>query len=200
MTKAEKTKALIIEKAAPLFNKRGYAGTSLSDLSEATGLTKGSIYGNFDNKDEVAVAVYLYQIERLNQRFHDYLAPERSMIRKLVKLTDYYRENWKAICDRGGCPMLNAAVEADDNLPALKKHVQQSIRNWATLLARVIEKGIEKSEIRSGVMPVEAAYTIISLLEGGMLLSKIMNDRRHIDQALERILNFIHTELEKKQI
>src|SRR6202012_5198616 len=58
MNKAERTRQFIIEKAAPLFNTKGYAGTSLSDMTEATGLTKGSIYGNFSDKDEVALACF----------------------------------------------------------------------------------------------------------------------------------------------
>lgn len=45
--KSERTRQFIIEKVAPIFNRKGYAGTSLSDLTEATGLTKGAIYGNF---------------------------------------------------------------------------------------------------------------------------------------------------------
>ncbi|MBL7756118.1 MAG: TetR family transcriptional regulator, partial [Chitinophagaceae bacterium] len=47
--KAERTRQHIIEKAAPFFNKKGYADTSLSDITAATGLTKGAIYGNFEN-------------------------------------------------------------------------------------------------------------------------------------------------------
>ncbi len=58
MNKAERTRHFIIEKAAPIFNTKGYAGTSLSDMTEATGLTKGSIYGNFADKDEVALACF----------------------------------------------------------------------------------------------------------------------------------------------
>ncbi len=60
MSKAEKTKQFIIEKTAALFNSKGYTRTSLSDISEATGLTKGSIYGNFENRDELAIAVYKF--------------------------------------------------------------------------------------------------------------------------------------------
>ena len=58
MNKAERTRQYIIEKTAPIFNKKGYAGTSLSDMTGATGLTKGSIYGNFNDKDEVALAAF----------------------------------------------------------------------------------------------------------------------------------------------
>jgi AcrR family transcriptional regulator len=43
VSKSERTKQYIIEKTAPVFNEKGYAGTSLTDLENATGLTKGSI-------------------------------------------------------------------------------------------------------------------------------------------------------------
>ena len=43
MSKAENTKAYIVEQTAPIFNKKGYIGTSLTDLTEATGLTKGCV-------------------------------------------------------------------------------------------------------------------------------------------------------------
>ena len=68
MGKAERTREFIVEKTAPLFNRKGYAGTSMSDLTEATGLTKGAIYGNFENKDEVALAAFDYNLARMVQR------------------------------------------------------------------------------------------------------------------------------------
>ncbi|RZK05397.1 MAG: TetR/AcrR family transcriptional regulator, partial [Flavobacterium sp.] len=45
MSKSEQTKQFIIEKAAPIFNKKGFAGTSMNDILEATGLAKGGVYG-----------------------------------------------------------------------------------------------------------------------------------------------------------
>jgi hypothetical protein len=42
VTKAEKTSEFIIQKVAPIFNKHGYSGTSMSDLTNATKLTKGA--------------------------------------------------------------------------------------------------------------------------------------------------------------
>ena len=52
------TKQLIIEKALPIFNQKGYNATSISDITSATGITKGAIYGNFKNKDDVALAAF----------------------------------------------------------------------------------------------------------------------------------------------
>src|SRR5215204_2574009 len=66
VSKADQTKAFIIEKTAPLFNTKGYEGTSMSDIEAATGLTKGSIYGNFTNKDEVALAVFDFNLQKID--------------------------------------------------------------------------------------------------------------------------------------
>ncbi len=43
LTKAEITTQFIIDTVAPVFNKFGYAGTSMSDITKATGLTKGAV-------------------------------------------------------------------------------------------------------------------------------------------------------------
>ena len=64
-TKAERTTAFIIETVAPIFNKHGYIGTSMSDLTEATGLTKGALYGNFENKEALALAAFEYNSVQL---------------------------------------------------------------------------------------------------------------------------------------
>jgi TetR/AcrR family transcriptional repressor of nem operon len=65
VSKADRTRQFIIETTANIFNKKGYAGTSLSDLTLATGLTKGSIYGNFENKEDVALAVFDYNHSKI---------------------------------------------------------------------------------------------------------------------------------------
>ena len=66
MGKAEDTKQAIIEQAAALFNKKGYAATSIPNITEAKGLTKGSFYGNFNNKEEIELAAFDYNIKLMN--------------------------------------------------------------------------------------------------------------------------------------
>jgi AcrR family transcriptional regulator len=197
MSKAEKTKEFIIEKSAPIFNRKGYAGTSLSDIIEATGLTKGSIYGNFENKDEVAIAVYKHNIQALEKRLADAMGDKKSASEKLIAFTEYYRTNWKKMFERGGCPIQNASIEADDNLSFLKKHVQHSIKNWVNTITRVIEEGQKSGEFKKNINAEEFAYAIITILEGGIMLSKIMNNQNLLFSALDRIVPIIHHDLKK---
>ena len=64
MTKGERTRLEIVRNAAPLFNTKGYEGTSLSDLMAATGLQKGGIYRHFASKEELAGEAFDYAWRR----------------------------------------------------------------------------------------------------------------------------------------
>jgi TetR/AcrR family transcriptional repressor of nem operon len=197
MSKAEKTKEFIIEKARPLFNKKGYAGTSMNDLTEATGLTKGAIYGNFQNKDEVAVAAFKSSITRLGKRLDDFIENQNSATEKFIGFTQYYRANWERIFDRGGCPILNASIEADDNLPFLKKHVQAGLRTLVHRISKIIEEGMDSGEFRKNINPVDHAYMFISILEGGIMLGKIENNPKYLFAGLDRMVKIMKEELLK---
>src|ERR1700733_7017871 len=95
MSKAAQTRQFIIEKAAPVFNKKGYAGTSLSDMTEATGLTKGSIYGNFADKDEVALACFDYNYEIVREQIRKEMDKFPSYRDKLLVYVDVYSNKSK---------------------------------------------------------------------------------------------------------
>lgn len=197
MTKAEKTRDYIIEKSANIFNKKGYAGTSLTDLLESTGLTKGAIYGNFTNKNEVALAVYNYNVTSLSNKLQMALCYKKTAYDKLIACTDFYRTNWKTMFEKGGCPILNASIEADDNLPCLKKSVKSSIKTWADTISTIIDQGKINGEFQSSISSADYAYSFIILIEGGMMLSKIMNNQHLLFSALDRIELIVKQEIIK---
>ncbi|AYZ14627.1 TetR/AcrR family transcriptional regulator [Chryseobacterium arthrosphaerae] len=196
MSKAEKTKQHIIEKTATLFNTKGYISTSLSDITQATGLTKGSIYGNFENKDEVAIEVYKYNAGLLSKTLSRSFGDEfSSSPDKLHAFVDFYRKNWPVVFSNGGCPLMNAATEADDSFPALKKQVKNSFQLWIDKVSSVIRQGQKNKEISEKIDAGQYASTFIMLIEGGILLSKTMGDQSFLNHALDRISYMIDHEL-----
>lgn len=195
MTKAEKTRQFIIESTAELFNKKGYAGTSLSDITEATGLTKGSIYGNFVNKDEVSKEVYLFNSKRLQQGINENLNAGMTSREKLTAFLNYYRNSIQTNLSKGGCPIMNTAIEADDTMPFLKAEVAKTFKGWADKFAAILEEGQSKNEIKNSVNISEYAYLFIMLIEGGILLTKATDNQIHLLNALDRIEKIIDTEL-----
>ncbi|MCX8533537.1 TetR/AcrR family transcriptional regulator [Chryseobacterium luquanense] len=198
MSKAEKTKQFIIEKTATLFNTKGYISTSLSDITEATGLTKGSIYGNFENKDQVAIEVYKYNSGILKKNLSKSFSEEFStMSDKLHAFVSFYRKNWQFVFERGGCPMMNAATESDDTFPELKNQVKLSFEDWTKTISEIIKYGQQNNEFKKELNSEQYASLFIILIEGGILLSKTMGDEKYLNLALDRITGLINKEIKQ---
>ncbi|WP_312389567.1 TetR/AcrR family transcriptional regulator [Chryseobacterium sp.] len=201
MSKAEKTKQFIIEKTAALFNTKGYISTTLSDITEATGLTKGSIYGNFASKDEVALEVYKYNSGILGKNMARSLSQEfPTTIDKLQAFVNFYRKNWKTVFEEGGCPLMNAATEADDTFPDLRKQVAKSFEVWIHNISEVIKDGQENGEVHQEINAEEFGSLFIMTVEGGILLSKTTGDEKYLNLALDRILLIIDKELKQNHL
>jgi TetR/AcrR family transcriptional regulator, transcriptional repressor for nem operon len=194
-SKSERTKAFILEKTASIFNKKGFAGTSLTDLTAATGLTKGALYGNFESKEAMAAAAFDYNTDLVRNTLHAKLYEGQDSISKLLTIPAFCREHFKELALRGGCAILNTAVEADDNQPLLKKKVNHTITRWKKNIELTIQQGIEEKEIKSKADPSYYASVIIALFEGGILLSKSTGDESHLHHCADKIEEIITHEL-----
>ncbi|MCS3532527.1 TetR/AcrR family transcriptional regulator [Chryseobacterium sp. JUb7] len=196
MSKAEKTKQFIIEKTASLFNTKGYLSTTLSDIALATYLTKGSIYGNFANKDELAIEVYKYNSGLLSKNMSKSFSDEfPTTMNKLHAFVDFYRKNWRSVFSNGGCPLMNAATESDDIFPSLKIQVKKSFEDWSAKISSVIIQGQKNGDLNEKANAEEYASLFIMLLEGGILLSKTTGDEKFLNLALDKITQMIDNEL-----
>jgi AcrR family transcriptional regulator len=192
MSKAGQTKAFIIEKVAPIFNMKGYAGTSLTDMTEATGLTKGSIYGNFANKDEVALAVFDHNLQKVKSIISAEMSRHHTAKEQLLAYISVYNNFLKLPFPAGGCPILNTATEADDTHPALRKKAADAINAWKNQIVRLLEKGVENKEFSASFQPEQLALTIIAMIEGGIMISKLtgkLNYRNAVMQSVETLVN-----------
>lgn len=191
MSKAEKTRAFIIEQTAPIFNIKGYAGTSLNDITKATGLTKGSIYGNFANKDEVALAVFDYSLQRVEAVIREEMDRAHSAEAKLMVYVRVYSDFTKYPLPDGGCPIMNTATEADDTHIALRKKAGAAINGWKNKIVKLIESGIKNGEFRPCDHVEQTALTIIAMIEGSIMIGQAtgkMNYRKAIMRSAEKMI------------
>lgn len=176
LSKAERTKQFIIEKTANLFNKKGYAGTSMSDLTNATGLTKGSIYGNFENKEDVALAVFDYNHSKIINEVKKRTANAPTFRAKLLVYADVYDHYSMPYFPEGGCPILNTAIEADDTNTLLKDRAAKAVIRWQKNIQEIIRAGIAAGEFKKDTDPLALALSIVALIEGGIMVSRVTDD------------------------
>ena len=191
MTKAEKTRNFIVEKTAPIFNMKGYAGTSLNDITAATGLTKGSIYGNFANKDEVALAAFDYNLNNVSSRIEAEMNQQASIKDKLLVYIDIYQKFIDGSVSEGGCPVLNTAIDADDTHPELRGRVLKAVLDWKNKIAKLVEAGIANKEINANHNPEQIALTIIAMVEGGIMISKLTSKTEYWNLIMGSLRKYV---------
>jgi len=193
MTKAERTRQFIIEQTAPIFNRKGYAGTSLNDMMDATGLTKGAIYGNFENKDAVAAAAFDYNFSRITNHLKTRILSKESAIERLLVYPEVYRDFLSIPFLQAGCPILNTSTEADDTHPLLKSKAAQALALWKSSVEKHILRGIELGEIKPDTDATRVTVVLMSLIEGAVMQAKVTNRSTELRIAMdfleEMILN-----------
>jgi AcrR family transcriptional regulator len=193
MSKAEKTKAFIIERTAPIFNSKGYAGTSLNDLMDVTGLSKGSIYGNFENKDAVALAAFDYNFALVIDHLKKQMKKRNTVIEQLLVYPETYRNFLKHPFLSAGCPIANTSTEADDTHPMLKEKASQALEYWRSSVERHLRQGIKNKEIKASININQTVGVITALIQGAILHAKVSGKINYLNASMnyleEMILN-----------
>ena len=194
LTKAERTRLYIIEKASHLFNKKGFHGTSMSDILEVTGLAKGGVYGNFKSKEEIIIEAFEYSFRKVADELIIRIKSKNNAVEKLISIVDYYYNYTEYSPIEGGCPVLNYTSHSDDSLPELQKAVVRAIRIMLETIQKIIENGQKHHQLRSSLNAAFEADILYSRIEGALLLTKVTGDTSKLNRLLDELKKYIISE------
>lgn len=190
-TKGRRTRERIVADAAALFSERGYFGSSIADVLDATGLHKGGFYNHFASKDHLALEAFDYAVSLVEERFFYALGRTTGAVNRLLAIADVIRSLIDAPALPGGCPVLNTAIEADDTMPMLRDRARQAMTNWQRLIGREVRDGVESGELRPATDPYTVATIITATLEGAVFLSKLYGDSEPMRLAVDHVGEYV---------
>jgi AcrR family transcriptional regulator len=192
-TKGERTRRRIVELAAPVFNRQGYAGASLRDLVGATGLEKGGIYNHFGSKEQLALEAYDYAMSRVTDRLARSQDGVSDPVERLVSMIEAFAANARRPAIEGGCPMMNTAIEADDTHSELRDRARASMTLWHRLIGRIVKDGKAAGTFAAELDPYALASTITGALEGALMLSRLYDDPGHMDHVTAHLIGHVRS-------
>ena len=195
LTKAEQTTKFIIKKVAPIFNQKGYSATSMADITKATGLTKGAIYGNFKNKETLAVEAFNKNVNDLLIRIAAHQKRSKSPLQKLFLIPDFYRNYYEYSKKLGGCPILNVGVDSKNQETALLEQVRIIIEKTQNNISTLVDWGKSIGEIKENVNSKSFAKRLYSRIQGAIFMAYTMDDPDYLIEAMDEIDSLIKTEL-----
>jgi AcrR family transcriptional regulator len=146
------TRRRILEVAAEAFADRGYAGTSLSDVLKASGVTKGGFYFHFPSKEALALATLRHKQEQ-------WAGLVMAAVLRHSRAVD-------RLC-----------TELGDEHPELRPQLGTQLTTWMDMVAGIIRKGQDEGDLRPEVEPATAAEIAVESFIGLETVAEVLTGR-----------------------
>src|ERR1700712_4644898 len=177
-----------VEAALVAFRHSGFAGTSIQDLVDATGVGRGSLYGAFGNKD----GLYLAAIDRYRQTYSDPLiallgttAPVRELIREIfVGLVDEIVKDGVRLA----CLIVSAATERLHQDIQVAKRIRSTTQALEDAFTTLIARAQSDGQISNGGEPRHHARLLVMATHGLRVSGAINPDRDWLMSVVEEVL------------
>ncbi|MFT3716450.1 MAG: TetR/AcrR family transcriptional regulator [Gordonia sp. (in: high G+C Gram-positive bacteria)] len=179
-TKGDQTRSRLVAAMLDLIQRRGYAGTGLSALTEAAGAPKGSLYFHFpDGKEEVgseavdsAAALFSAMISEIGSTADGPGEAIRTMGDSLCALLESGSFEL-------GCPVSVVTLEMGSDSPRLRDRCNAAYTEWIGRMTDVLtDHGCDPQTAQS------LATTVVSTTEGAMILARARRDVEPLRTAI----------------
>lgn len=192
MTRGQQTKNKIIQIALDQINVKGYESTSVDEIIQAAGITKGAFYHHFPSKE----SLLLDTLDHLAQEFVKFLDEHLNNKNPQQALKNFFKAALKAHTQKqfiGGCPLGNLALEKSDcpdNLP-IRNKLKEIFTIWKDKLKETIEAGQQQRLITDACPAAELSFQIIAAIEGGIMLSRLFKTDQHLKSSTKLLSKFL---------
>jgi AcrR family transcriptional regulator len=186
MRKGEATRNRIVVRTADLLNTQGYLGTSVSEIMRVAGLQKGGIYRHFPSRSALTLEAFEFAFGRMRCRLLQAIEGRETAKDKLIGLFEVARGALHEEVLRGGCPVMNLAVESDDADPRLRDAARKAMTGLIALFERIIAQGMKQGEFRKGDARARARM-IVASVEGAIMLTNLYKDGSYMEAVLEHL-------------
>jgi TetR/AcrR family transcriptional repressor of nem operon len=186
----------IISESKNLFSAKGFLNTSISDVMEASGTSKGGLYNHFQNKGELFSAVL--EESRKNWREINLAGVEGidSPTGKIIQILENYRDRYLAGSRDvpGGCIFVRVSLESSDianQWPGITLEISEGFERFKAMLKRYLEAARSSGEIRADVDTGEAADILFSSMMGASVMYGMDRSRPNLNRNITSIIQYV---------
>ena len=192
-TKGQKTREHILKESRKLFTLHGFQNTSISEVIAATKVKKGNLYYHFPSKEELGLAVLIDAADEFSTILDASLVGDNPA-QKIINSCQTIMELMQQTNFVGGCLFGNTALEMSGSTPGFRKILQELFSNWSKRLEQEILRAGKIKTLPVPSSPTVLATSIVALLEGGIMLSRVYQDSDALEECIITIKTLLGTE------
>lgn len=180
------TRSALLEAAGRIFSKRSFAEARLRDIAAEAGISQGSLYFHFGNKEDIAEAVLAAQQERMTGPLAAVLASDLSGLDKILALSD----------GLSGIMATDTIVQGGIKLATqpgtgFEAAAREPYFEWVQTARMLVQQGIDDGSIDRGVDPESAAEFVNQVFVGVQVLSEIDDGWQSMPARMTRAQPFL---------
>lgn len=180
----------VLKKIQKLFQDKGFNGTSVDDLVNASGLSRSSLYDTFGDKESLYIAsLELYRaqntaelVEKINQ--------STDARKTITEIFDYILTDSRN-SDRLGCLMVNTAIELAPHEKKIAKAVDENMTVFQDAMIKLIRKAQAKGEVSKTYSPESLSTMILTAINGLRVAEKWGTEEKTYKRVKELILSLL---------
>ncbi|HYG74899.1 MAG TPA: TetR/AcrR family transcriptional regulator [Planctomycetota bacterium] len=164
------TREQILQAARKLFATQGYHNTSVYDLFEKSGITKGALFHHWKSKEELALAVLEEMQENFEKNFFSIQAENTRAREKIERLLRLLSELSRDPSWSYGRIFAIWCTELPNNEPGIGTRVHALKARWCVLWKDLIRKAQQEHDLRGDISSENLSFLVVSAISGVQLM------------------------------
>ena len=185
-------KEKIVHESLKLFSLKGFLSTSIHDILEAAGTSKGGFYNHFSSKEDLFFQV-LDEARRIwREKNLAGLDQIENPSEKITTFLNNYKDRYLKDAENfpGGCVFITLSVELNDQRPHLSKEIEKGFVGLKRLIKRLIDQGKESGEFGKGVNTDAVTEVLFNGMLGASLSYGVHKSKDSLDKSIKSLIEY----------
>ena len=179
----------VLNDAMQLFWRKGYVATSVKELTEATSLQPGSLYGTFKSKRKLFLQSLDFYFAALYSKISKILHSEKSPLERIDTFFDYFINQANNDEDRKSCLLVNTLLEVPPDDKEIIEQVSRMFLKVENDFLTVLQEAQKQGELSSESDIKALAKMLMSGIFGLQVYNRMQPDKKSLQEITKCLLS-----------
>ncbi len=197
------TRDKILAESKALVFENGFSGTSIDQILERTGITKGAFFYHFKTKNLLAKALIeefaKEDISHMNEALEKTERLEGDPLDRLLRFIQEFIDMMSNLTEPPGCLYASYTYEPSQFDQDILGHISETLLAWRTTMEGLLNDVLEEYDIKGDVDIQSLADHTVVIFEGAYVVSKALNEPNTTAEQLKHLKNYFRLLFQSKK-